>query len=52
MDRSMNVTRAQAEEAIRYYVNYHLKAGDLEAVPELKQYLNKITANIQHNRKA
>ena len=45
MTTSTEVTRAQAEEAIRYYVSFHLKAGDLEAVPEYKQYLKKNNAN-------
>ena len=52
MDTSNHVTKAAAEEAIRYYVTHHLKAGDLEAVPELKQYLDKSHANTSDNRAA
>ena len=52
MDTSTPVTKAAAEEAIRYYVTHHLKAGDLEAVPELKQYLEKYNAFTIYNRTA
>jgi len=49
MNTSINVIRADAEEAIRYYVTHHLKTGDLEAVPELKQYLKVTNASTNHN---
>ena len=33
------------EDALRHYVRFHLQPGDLEAVPELTQYLQNSNAN-------
>ena len=38
-------SREELQAAIEYYVRFHLKPGDLDAIPELKQYLNKDAAN-------
>lgn len=46
------ISREMAEEAIKYYVQFHLKPGDLEAVPELQQYLNHRYANTNSDREA
>ncbi len=37
--QTLNMTKQQLEEALRYYCKFHLKAGDLEKNPQLKDYL-------------
>lgn len=32
--------KAKLEEALRHYCRYHLKAGDLEQVPQLRKYID------------
>jgi hypothetical protein len=34
------VSRREVEDALRFYVRFHLKPGDLDKVPELRQFIN------------
>jgi hypothetical protein len=40
IDKGETVSREQVEDALRFYVRFHLKPGDLERVPQLKQFIN------------
>ena len=38
--KNKNVSVEDVESALRHYVRFHLKPGDVETVPELKRFLN------------
>lgn len=41
MTKTKKASKQELEGALRYYIQHHLKPGDLEAVPELAAYLAK-----------
>lgn len=41
---SKSPSRQEVEDALRFYVAFHLKPGDLEKVPELKNFITTTTS--------
>lgn len=45
MKTEKKITPEEVKELLRHYVRFHLKDGDLEAVPELRQFITPAIKN-------